>query len=105
MDTQSQNEVAQPKMTEPTRKDYRNDSGMWPLILIVVGLYFLLRNFDILNERILEAVRQAWPLLLVWLGIHLATRNNPRMRMLGAVVTISILVFIILQTTGARIPF
>jgi len=104
MDTHLQTETAQTPNKQRTTKDYKYNPAMWPLILIVVGLYLLLRNFGILNERVLGAVREAWPLLLVWFGIHLATRNNPRLRMLGAIVTISILVFIVLQTTGAQIP-
>jgi Domain of unknown function (DUF5668) len=81
------------------------DSGKWSILLILVGLYFLLREFNILNDQIIQSVVKAWPLILVWLGIQSATKDNKKMRSIGMVVVIAILVFIILQNSGLRLPW
>jgi Domain of unknown function (DUF5668) len=99
-------EVKEPLFQEKsTSFTGQRDINSWPLILIVIGIYFLLRNFNIINDRIINALFSAWPLFLVWLGIHLGTKSMPRLRMLGSVAVISILVFIILQNSGANLPY
>jgi lia operon protein LiaF len=53
----------------------RNNSNLvWGIILIVIGLVFLLDNYDVLSAR--EIVWTYWPLVLVLLGIHLIWRSN-----------------------------
>ena len=89
--------------SERIRKGF--ESSKWSIILIVVGLYFLLREFNILNDQVIQSVLKAWPLILVWLGIQSATKENKKMRSFGMVVVIAILVFIILQNSGLRLPW
>jgi lia operon protein LiaF len=53
----------------------RNNSNLvWGIILIVIGLVFLLDNYDVVSAR--EVVSTYWPLVLVLLGIHLIWRSN-----------------------------
>ena len=44
----------------------------WPLVLIVVGLYFLLSNLQLLSWLHADVV---WPLLLIALGVWLIVRR------------------------------
>lgn len=106
MESETKTTVVDTNSVKEPRYEYKkySDSGLWPIVLVVIGTYFLLRNFGILNDRLLAALRDAWPLLLVWLGIHLGTRNNTLLRTIGTVAVISILVFILLQNTGVAIP-
>jgi phage shock protein C len=49
------------------RHDY-----FWPAVLIVLGIYFLLRNVGILNWLNSDIV---WPVLLIILGVWLIVRR------------------------------
>ena len=40
----------------------------WGILLIVLGLLFLLHNFEYINFG--ETVRRYWPLLLIYFGLH-----------------------------------
>jgi hypothetical protein len=50
------------------RRDY-----VWPLVLVVLGLYFLLRNLGVLNWLNGDLV---WPVLLIILGVWLILRRT-----------------------------
>jgi hypothetical protein len=105
MDTersQSEPETIEYKNTDTKSRIYPNNA--WPVVLIIIGLYFLLRNYNIISDRILEAVVDAWPLILVWLGVQMGTKNNPRLRFLGLIVVVSLFVFIVLQNAGVNLP-
>jgi ABC-type glycerol-3-phosphate transport system permease component len=45
----------------------------WPAILIVVGIYFLLRNLNLLDWLNGDIV---WPVLLIALGVWLIVRRQ-----------------------------
>jgi Domain of unknown function (DUF5668) len=49
------------------RRDY-----VWPLILVVLGIYFLLRNLGLLDWLGGDIV---WPVLLIILGVWLILRR------------------------------
>ncbi len=100
--TPAEPETIEYKNTDTKSRIYQNNA--WPLVLIVIGLYFLLRNYNILSDRVLEAVVDAWPLILVWLGVQMGTKSNPRLRVLGLIVVVSLFVFIVLQNAGVNLP-
>jgi hypothetical protein len=50
------------------RRDY-----IWPVILIVVGIYFLLGNLHLLDWLHFD---QVWPVLLIALGVFLILRRT-----------------------------
>jgi phage shock protein C len=49
------------------RRDY-----LWPAVLVVLGIYFLLRNFNLLKWLDGNIV---WPVVLIILGIWLIVRR------------------------------
>lgn len=49
------------------RRDY-----IWPVILIVLGIYFLLSNLHLLDWLQFDFV---WPVLLIALGVFLIVRR------------------------------
>jgi hypothetical protein len=52
------------------RKEY-----FWPVVLIVMGVYFLLSNLGLLGDLRFDVV---WPVLLILLGVWLVVRRRPR---------------------------
>jgi phage shock protein C len=45
----------------------------WPSVLIVLGIYFMLRNFKLLDWLDADIV---WPVLLIILGVWLILRRT-----------------------------
>jgi uncharacterized protein (DUF486 family) len=50
------------------RRDY-----VWPVILIVLGIFFLLSNLHLLDWLHFD---QVWPVLLIALGVYLILRRS-----------------------------
>jgi hypothetical protein len=50
------------------RKEY-----FWPAVLVVVGVYFLLNNLNLLGWLSFDIV---WPVLLIGLGVWLILRRR-----------------------------
>jgi hypothetical protein len=50
------------------RKEY-----FWPAVLVVVGVYFLLNNLNLLGWLRFDVV---WPVLLILLGVWLILRRR-----------------------------
>ena len=46
----------------------------WPVVLVAVGVYFLLRNVGLLDWLTGDIV---WPVLLILLGVWLIVRRAP----------------------------
>jgi len=60
-----------PAATWPARR--RSRSGLWSgAILVVVGVYFLLRNFGVIPELRWD---YAWPLIIIGVGLYLVLRR------------------------------
>ena len=60
-----------PAATWPARR--RSRSGLWAgAILVLVGVYFLLRNFGVIPELRWD---YAWPVLVIMVGIYLLVRR------------------------------
>ncbi len=45
----------------------------WPLILVLIGVYFLLNNLNLLGWLRFDIV---WPILLIVLGVWLVVRRR-----------------------------
>ena len=45
----------------------------WPLVLVLLGIFFLLRNFNLLNWLNGNIV---WPVVLIILGVWLILRRS-----------------------------
>jgi hypothetical protein len=45
----------------------------WPLVLVVLGIFFLLRNFNLLNWLNGNIL---WPVVLIILGVWLILRRS-----------------------------
>jgi len=50
-------------------------SGLAPLILIVVGVVFLLQNFNLI-PRLGPLLAQWWPLILIVVGVGMLLRRR-----------------------------
>jgi hypothetical protein len=55
-------------------KVWRNDY-FWPVVLVALGLYFLLRNLGLLDWLSSDIV---WPVLIIILGVWLIVRRTRR---------------------------
>ncbi len=67
---------------------HRHRGFVFPIILIVVGVIFLLANTGILTEGALQRLGDLWPLLLVLLGLQLVlnhTLPRPQASLVGLV--------------------
>ena len=56
-------------------KQYWRSEYFWPGVLILVGLYFLLRNLGLLDWLRPEIL---WPVVLIAIGVWLILRRNWR---------------------------
>jgi len=56
-------------------KQYWRNEYFWPGVLILVGLYFLLRNVGLLDWLRSDIF---WPIVLIGLGVWLIVRRNWR---------------------------
>lgn len=43
-------------------------------VLIIIGLYFLLRNLGILRSDLFQLIFQFWPIVLVYYGLKILNR-------------------------------
>ena len=75
--------------------DY-NTPSVWSVVLIVIGSYFLLSNFNIISSDLVQGILRAWPALLVFWGIDLYTKDKPKIRRSAMVVLVMLVVFLIL---------
>lgn len=57
-------------------KPYRRQSLIFPLILILIGVLWLLNNLGILDESLFGAAWRLWPLLLLVLSADLVARGR-----------------------------
>ena len=57
---------------------YRSSSNnlFWGIILIILGILFLLQNFDYLNVG--SIISRYWPIILILLGIHVLSRYRQK---------------------------
>ncbi len=78
------------------RHEQHHRSSAWPIILILVGVVFLLKNFNLISPSMLSNAMRLWPLILVYIGLDYWTRSNPRMRTIVTILFISGVVFAIL---------
>jgi hypothetical protein len=45
--------------------------GLLPIVLIVLGVLLLLKNFGLIDAGIWQTIRKLWPLILVFIGIKI----------------------------------
>lgn len=55
----------------------RREGVAWPTLLIIVGAFFLLKNFNIVNWHGWGSLWKLWPLILVAIGVDLIFKNRP----------------------------
>ncbi|HLG71967.1 MAG TPA: DUF5668 domain-containing protein [Chloroflexota bacterium] len=56
----------------------RHRSVVWPAILIILGLVFLLQNFGLLGSDIWSYVGRLWPVILILVGLELIVGGSHR---------------------------
>lgn len=57
----------------------KNESLFWGLIILVLGMLFLLKNFG-LEVNVWRLLGKYWPLILIYIGvknIYLYIKNKP----------------------------
>lgn len=59
-------------------KHERGQSLFGPIILIGVGVFFLLRNLNIVPEANLAILFRVWPLWLIFLGVNIVVQQAPK---------------------------
>ena len=82
---------------------------IWPLILIVIGVAFLLANFGLIGPVSVVALLSLWPLILIIIGIDIAVgRQWPLAALAADVLVIGVgiaLVTLNPATTAGVFPF
>lgn len=63
-------------MTSENRPTWRMPNIVFPLVLIVIGLVFLLRNLGVLTGDVYQTILSLWPVLLIILGIDSLIREK-----------------------------
>lgn len=53
------------------KRNYRETSLVWPLVLIGIGVVFLLENLNIIEIDIWQMITHLWPLILVAVGLDI----------------------------------
>jgi len=61
----------------PQSKQTRRHPGLWPFILIALGITFLLDNLGLSTWGVWNALEVWWPLILIVLGVDLLSRSQP----------------------------
>jgi hypothetical protein len=84
---------------KPRRKTGRSMFG--PILLIAIGVFLLLANFNFLPDLNWEAALQLWPLLLVFAGLNIIVRQAPRptgtiLSLIVALVTVGVFGYVLL---------
>ncbi|MHB8619538.1 MAG: LiaI-LiaF-like domain-containing protein [Chloroflexota bacterium] len=82
---------------DTSRPHRRQRHVIWPLLLILAGLLFLLQNLGILSWTLWGSLAQLWPIILVLLGLELLLRD----RVSGAVLMAASAVILAASVAGA----
>ena len=61
----------------PQNKQTRRHPGLWPFILIALGITFLLDNLGLSTWGVWNALEVWWPLILIVLGVDLLSHSQP----------------------------
>lgn len=77
----------------------------WAIILIILGIYFLLSNFNIVSREFIAGIVRAWPALLVFWGIEIYTKDKPKIRTSANVILVMLVIFLILTYSNQYIPY
>jgi hypothetical protein len=68
-------EIKTTEKRAPRQKFYRGGL-FWPVLLIIVGVLFLLKNFNVLTGDVGSTLLKLWPLLLVLIGLDSLLQGN-----------------------------
>lgn len=86
-----------PPPPPPPAPRYRRPRPIvWPAILIILGILFLLANFGLLPSAFWSNVLQFWPLILILIGLAILLGRGG-----GEVVAVIIIVIVVLAILGA----
>ena len=77
------------------RRHYR--SFFWPVVLIVIGLFALLVDLNVVSADRLYRLADLWPLVLIVLGLELIARRTLQ----GAAVDIAAVLILVIAGVGA----
>ena len=80
------------------RRHYR--SFFWPVVLIVIGIFALLIDLNVISTDRIYRLADLWPLILIVIGLEIITRRTMR----GAAVDVAA-VLILLIAAGAAIVY
>jgi len=92
--------------TPPSERPRRRSGFLWPLLLIVVGGFFLASNLGYVAPISVRTVLQLWPLLLVLAGIEiLLARREPMIALAIEVVVVAVAIgLVVTQPRGLFVP-
>jgi hypothetical protein len=76
----------------------RGGSVIWPMVLILAGVIFLLQNFGIVTPQIWSSIGRLWPVILILIGLEIFLSGAGRG--IFAVVVILVLAMVIAAVIG-----
>ena len=88
----------EPVPNSTANKNSKQHTSVWPYILIIGGIAFLLDNLGLQNWGFLNSVVVWWPLILIVIGVEILTRAYPWSRMLT--LGLLLLTFIAMMFSG-----
>lgn len=89
---------------EQYRHHHRERGVIFPLILILLGIYFLLREFNLLDETIARNIWKLWPLIFVYWGVDRLLDRSPRLKAVVLIGIVALAVFAVLLQSDGSFP-
>lgn len=74
----------------------------WGLALVLIGLIFLLVNYNILSPSVFSQIWKLWPLLIVVVGFSVLTKGTSRI--VGIIISIVIFLIVLAGAFFAIVP-
>ncbi|MDQ3239376.1 MAG: DUF5668 domain-containing protein [bacterium] len=71
-----------------------------PLILILFGVYLLLREYGLVDNSVIKSLIKLWPLLLIYFGLDRLLTHNKVLKTISVILLISFAVFCVLMQSG-----
>lgn len=84
-------------MQDRRKKTYRTSGLVWPIVLILVGVVFLLNNLGLIDAVTWESIWKYWPLIFVAIGLDGLIRRS---EIVGPVIMFSLGAAFLLNNLG-----
>ncbi len=82
----------------------KQGSGVWPAILIGLGLVLLLNNFNLLSWEAWYQLWQFWPLLLILVGLQIILGRSWFSKIVMTILTLIVIASVLALILAPTVP-